>query len=259
MRSTFLLSTLLASLVLASSATALAADEESSDSEEQPKPKKKAKPAEAAPASAATAGGEKADHDIVIGKMGIGYLGTLQTPLGSGGGTLNAPIIGMRYWLNPGMGITAGLGFNTVSGSASANGTNTDLPAASTFALKGGVPLALTTGKHYAFVIEPQLVFGYATQTQQPTGGGSIEHTGYRFAVGATAGAEIQFGFIGIPELSLVGSVGLALDTVGGKTKNSPVGSGSTETAISSTSFSTFTRENPWNIFSGNVAAIYYF
>jgi hypothetical protein len=259
MRSTLLLSTLLASLVLASSATALAADEESSDSEEQPKPKKKAKPAEPAPAEKPAAGSEKADHDMVVGKMGVGYLGTLATPLGAAGGTLNAPIIGVRYWLNPGMGITAGLGFNTVSGSTSTNGTNQDLPAATTFALKGGVPLALTTGKHYAFVLEPQLVFGYSTQTQQPTGGGSIENSGYRFAVGATAGAEIQFGFIGIPELSLVGSVGLALDAVGGKTKNTPVGGAGTETAFAATSLATFTRENPWNIFSGNVAAIYYF
>jgi len=263
MRSTFLISTVLASLVLASSASALADDEPTEPTEDQPKPKKKPKPAEAAPSSysAAPAGAasEKADHDLVIGKMGIGYLGGLPTPLGVGR-TLTSHIVGIRYWFNPGMGLTAGLGFGTTSGSTSTSGTTTDLPAATSFAVKGGLPIALTTGKHYAFVLEPQLVFGYAMQTEQiPNGGGTIEHTGYRFALGATAGGEIHFGFMGIPELSLVGSVGLAVDSSGGKTKNSPTGGASVETARSQTTVATFTRENPWNIFTSNIAAIYYF
>lgn len=268
MRSTFFISTVLASLVLASTATAFADDEPTEGSEEQPKPKKKAKASvessssssSSSSAAPAAGGSEKADHDLVVGKIGIGYLGALNTPLGAGTNGLTAHIIGMRYWFNPGMGLTAGLGFGSTSGSASSNGNNTDIPAATTFALKGGLPIALTTGKHYSFVLEPQFVFGYSMQTQNiPNGGGTIENTGYRFALGATAGAEIQFGFIGIPELSLVGSVGLAFDTVGGKTKNNPTGGASTETAVSATSIATFTRENPWNIFAGNISAIYYF
>lgn len=261
MRSTFLLSTVLASLVLASSATAFAQEESSEAPEEQPKPKKK-KAVEASTTTPTTtaAGSEKADHDLVVGKIGIGYLGSLGTPLGAGGGSLTAHIVGMRYWFNPGMGLTAGLGFGTQSGSTSRDGQNTDLPAATTFALKGGLPIALTTGKHYAFVIEPQLVFGYSTQTQNiPNGGGTIENTGYRFALGGTAGGEIHFGFMGIPELSLIGSVGLAFDTLGGKTKTNPSGGGGSEQAFSMTSVSTFTRENPWDIFKANVAAVYYF
>lgn len=262
MRSTFLLSTVIASLVLASSATAFAQEESSETTEDQPKPKKK-KVVEASTSTptttAASSGSEKADHDLVVGKIGIGYLGSIGTPLGAGGGSLTAHIIGMRMWFNPGMGLTAGLGFGTTTGSSSRDGTNTDAPAASTFALKGGLPIALTTGKHYAFVIEPQLVFGYATQTQNITGGGTVESTGYRFALGGTAGGEIHFGFMGIPELSLIGSVGLAFDTLGGKTKTSPPGGGGSEQAFSATSVSTFTRENPWDIFKANVSAVYYF
>lgn len=260
MRSTFLFSTVLASLVLASSAPALAADEEPAEgSEEQPKPKKKAKPAESAPAPAAQAG-ERNDHDQVVGKIGVGYLGAMPTPLGAGTGSGNvtAQIIGARYWLNPGMGITAGLGFGTASSSFSQNGTNTDGPSATVFALKGGLPLSMATSKHYTFVLETQLAFSYASSSYTQ-GDTTLDRSGYRVAVGATAGAEIQFGFIGIPELSLVGSVGLAFDTQGGKGTLKQGSNAPVETATSQTSLATFTRENPWNIFAGNVAAIYYF
>lgn len=272
MRSTFLLSTLLASLVLASSATAFAADEESTEGEgEQPKAKKKAKAPEAAPA--AQTGGEKSDHDVIVGKIGIGYLGAMQTPLGVSGGSVDSlspnlsatsHIVGMRYWFNPGMGFTAGLGLNTSTGSSSLSGQNRDQPGGMTFALKAGLPIAMATSKHYTFFVEPQLALGYASQTiEAKNGDGTLasttENSGYRLAVGGTAGAEIHFGFIGIPELSLIGSVGLALDMYSGTTKFTPNGGASVEGAATRTSLATFTRENPWNIFAGNIAAIYYF
>ena len=180
----------------------------------------------------------------------------MPTKLGTGG-NLTAQIIGMRYWFNPGMGLTAGLGFGSGSSSSSSGGTNVEGPSATVFAVKGGLPIALATSKHYTFVLEPQLAFGYATSSQSQNNT-TIDLTGYRVAVGATAGAEIHFGFIGIPELSLVGSIGLAFDTQGGKTKTT-AGGNTVENAVAQTTIATFTRENPWNIFSGNVAAIYYF
>lgn len=253
MRSTFLLSTVLASLVLAT--PAFAQDEsEAPEEEPAPKPKKKAKPAPPPAADTSAAASGQTDHDRVVGRLGIGYLGSLDVPLGgTAGPTRPAHILGMRYWLGPGMGITAGLGFSNVSGSTTNGNTTVDSPAATAFAVKGGLPLALATSKHFAFVIEPQFVFGYATQTiTQPNL--TIDNTGQRFALGATAGAEIQFGFMGIPELSLVGSVGLAFDTAGGKTKPSTGG----ESSYTATQISTFTLANPWDIFRGSIAAIYY-
>jgi hypothetical protein len=242
-------STLLSTVVLAISITssAFAADGD------EAKPVVAASATTTATTTTSTTNGP-ADHDLVVGKIGIGYLGQLDVPLGPNG-SLPTQILGGRYWLSPTMAITGGLGFGTVSSSSTTGGTTVDGPAATAFALKGGVALALASGKHYTFVIEPQAVIGYATQTIKPTGGGgNIENTGTRIALGATAGAEIQFGFIGIPELALIGSVGLAFDTLSGKTKTD-----AGETSASRTSVTTFALSNPWNIFSGNVAAIYYF
>ena len=75
--------------------------------------------------------------------------------------------------------------------------------------------------------------------------------------VGARAGTEIQFGFIGIPELSLQAGVGLALsyDRVKATNKTTP----ETSTTVSQTRLGTSVGDNPWNIFTGNVAALYYF
>jgi hypothetical protein len=223
---------------------------------------KHAKPVAAAPAAATTTttttttNDTTSDHDKMSGHVGVGYLGQSSVLLGSGGGSMNAQIIGIRYWTSPTLAIVAGLGFGSTSSSSKAGGTTVDGPSATAFALKGGVALPLATGKHYAFVLEPQLVIGYATQTIKPAGGtgGNTENSGTSIGVGATAGAEIHFGFMGIPELSLIGSVGLAFQTASGKTKTD-----AGETSVSATSISTFTLANPWNIFAGNVAAIYYF
>jgi hypothetical protein len=194
------------------------------------------------------------DHERVAGKFGVGYLGQLDVPLGPGN-KMPTQILGVRWWNSSTFGISAGLGFGSTSSSNTNGGTTVDGPAATAFALKGGVIFPLATGKHYTFVLEPQLVLGYATQTVKPAGGGpNTDNSGTRVAIGATAGAEIQFGFIGIPELALVGSIGLAFDTQSGKSKTEGA-----ETSASQTSISTFTLANPWNIFAGNVAAIYYF
>jgi hypothetical protein len=223
---------------------------------------KKAKPVAAAPAATTTTTttttDTTTDHDKVNGRVGVGYLGQVTVPLGGGGGSQNAQIIGIRYWTSPTLAIVAGLGFGSTSGSTKTVAGNTtttkDDPSATAFALKGGVALPLATGHHYTFVLEPQLVIGYATQTVKTDGAPNQENSGYSVGIGATAGAEIQFGFMGIPELSLVGSVGLAFQTASGKTKVD-----TNEQSFTKTSISTFTLSNPWNIFAGNVAAIYYF
>jgi hypothetical protein len=77
---------------------------------------------------------------------------------------------------------------------------------------------------------------------------------GFHLDVGARAGAEIHFGFIDVPQLSLQGSVGvrLAMDSVS-------VEAGDAETSASRFNFNTTVGDNPWNIFTSNVAALYYF
>jgi hypothetical protein len=255
MRSLTLLSALVTSLVVA--VPAFAQEEGDGSETPAPKPKPAPKPVAAAPAAAepAAAADTKTDHEAVVGRMGVGYLGNVATPLGANAGALTAHIVGIRYWVQNGLAIVGGLGFGSSSSSRSQAGNTQDGPAATTFGLKGGVAIALASGKHFTFVIEPQAIFGYSTQKiTEP--GRTIDHSGNRFLLGSTIGGEVQFGFIGIPELSLVGAVGVAFDTQSGKTVET---AGTvTETAFAKTDISTFTMANPWNIFTGSIAAIYY-
>jgi hypothetical protein len=83
-----------------------------------------------------------------------------------------------------------------------------------------------------------------------------VEEGGFHLDVGARAGAEIQFGFIGIPQLSLQGDIGLRIenDSVDAKDKGTNLSYSQNQTTIG-----TVSGTNPWEIFTANVAALYYF
>ncbi|HVH44993.1 MAG TPA: hypothetical protein VM925_21720, partial [Labilithrix sp.] len=168
------------------------------------------------------------DHERVIKKFGVMYFGVSQQPIAQGAPTgltrqtVSTPVIGVRYWLMERLGIDAGLGFNFSRSSSTVQPprtgeTTTDGPAVLSFAVHGGLPLAFAYGKHYKFLLVPELNLGYATRTDAvvqnaPPGTvvpPDIHRSGFRFDVGARVGTEIQFGFIGIPELALQASVGL--------------------------------------------------
>ncbi len=206
--------------------------------------------APAAPAPAAPAGENVNDHDTVVGHLGVGYFGISNLPVGTAGagggaptvaaGTVIAPVIGARYWISPKLGIDAGVGF---SDSSSGWGV----------AIHGGVPLALATSKHLTFELIPEVTVGFAGNSNG-TGNTSISYSGFRFDVGARVGGEIQFGFLGIPQLALQGTIGLYLehDSYGFSTTGAS-GSGS------STTFTTSVGSDPWGIFTDNISALYYF
>jgi hypothetical protein len=206
------------------------------------------------PAPAAPAQGENVnDHDAVVGHFAVGYFGISNLPVGTaptttGTGTagtgvaettIAAPVIGARYWIFPKLGIDAGLGF-----SDSSNGWG--------IAIHGGVPLALATSRHLTFEIIPEATIAFAGNSAGGTP--SVTYSGFRFDVGARIGGEIQFGFIGIPQLALQGTVGVYLehDSYGYSTTNAS-GSGS------STIFTTSVGSDPWGIFTDNISALYYF
>jgi hypothetical protein len=199
----------------------------------------------AAPAAAAEAGN---DHDEVVGHFAVGYFGISQLPVGgapTGGGAattaaqayITAPVIGARYWLSQKLGIDVGVGFS-------------DSNAGWGVAAHGGVPLALATSKHMTFELIPEATVAFAGNSP----GGGITYSGFRINVGARIGGEIQFGFIGIPQLALQATVGLYLDhdSFGVSTANN---SGS----VSNTTFSTSVQGDPWGIFTDNISALYYF
>ncbi|MBX3204586.1 MAG: hypothetical protein KF764_05925 [Labilithrix sp.] len=221
------------------------------------------------------------DHEKVVGKFGVMYFGVTQQPIGTGAaanvgkGSVSAPVIGMRYWLQERMGIDVGLGFNFFSSSRAveANGqpeNNTDGPAVLAFAIHGGLPLAFAYGKHYKFLLVPELNLGYATQTEAaqnvPAGTPTppdIHRTGFRFDIGARVGTEIQFGFIGIPELALQASVGLNFRRQvwhASRDANAAAGVPNPESSsLGENSFGTTVQSDPWALFTNNISAIYYF
>jgi len=198
------------------------------------------------------------DHGSVIGRFGIGYMGRRSIVIDPDGAmgnptTVDAPIIGMRYWLDPLIGIDAGLGLLFSGGSDKTAGVSTDRQGYTVFMLHGGVPLALAGSKHFSFQVVPELNFGLSSSKRGPAG---PDLSGFHLDLGARAGSEIQFGFIGIPELSLQAGVGLAFSY--DRSKASAVGA-NPEHVVSETRLGTSVGDNPWNIFTANIAALYYF
>jgi hypothetical protein len=164
------------------------------------------------------------------------------------------------------IGIDAGIGLSMIGGTIKDGDPATpDLKRASFtgFLIHGGVPLALASADHFTFEVIPEINLGFAGGSQDTNGAvaGKIEYSGFHFDLGARVGAEIHFGFIKIPQLSLVASVGLRYDNDSGKTENSqvPAGNATIKTSTSRSELHTTVGSNPWAIFTDNVAALYYF
>jgi hypothetical protein len=202
---------------------------------------------------------ETTDHAQVVRHFGIGYMGRRTININPTGApaTVDAPIVGVRYWLDPLIGIDAGIGLLFSGGSTKVGGTSTDLQGYTVFMVHGGVPLSLAASKHFSFQVIPELNLGFAGSKTAPAAGGQTSSlSGIHFDIGARAGGEIQFGFIGIPELSLQAGIGLAFLYDHSKiTPPAPA----MPTSVNTTSLGTSVGNNPWNIFTSNIAALYYF
>lgn len=200
------------------------------------------------------------DHSRFVGSFGIGYMGyrTMQygvSPTDPGAvGTVEAPVIGVRYWFSEGMGFDVGLGLGMASRSVEVSGDDTDDPQPFAMILHGGVPLALTSSEHFVFEITPELNVGFASNTVE-VGMDELEQSGFHLDIGARAGGEIHFGFIDVPEVALQAGVGLryAMDST-----SAEIDSDNNASATTS-SFGTTVGDNPWSIFFANIAALYYF
>lgn len=207
---------------------------------------------------AAAATGE-GDHAAVVSHLGIGFFGVEGLPFPDINATdpntndLPAPTVGVRYWLSDMLGVEAALGLNITSRDVDAN---TELSGFG-FALHGGVPLALASSGHFVFEIVPFINFGLASGSIDNTMGMTTTTTdisGLLIELGARAGAEIHFGFMGLPNLALQGTVGLLVHHEG-RTVTPP---GGTDFSISSTVVQTTVGDEPWDIFNGTITAIYY-
>jgi hypothetical protein len=215
----------------------------------------------------------RTDHDLVVGHFGVGVFGVLQLPsMGCEGGTptgntcnpntgfnLDAPAIGARWWMDDFMAIegAVGIGFQTGGSSTSTGGTTVDIDEPSFFgmALHAGLPLVFATTAHFAFELVPEMNIGFVTGSwNSPNGNNDIDLSGFLLELGARVGAEIQFGFIDIPQLSLQGTVGLRMRYEG---RGASVGN--SDFSNHRFTFGTTVQGEPWDIFTGNIAAIYYF
>jgi hypothetical protein len=202
------------------------------------------------------------DHSLVVGHIGVGTFGALSLPYATstmpdGRGSLDAPTIGVRYWLDERMAIEAGLGIGFRSGSVTQKNGNTSLeindPSLFGLALHGALPLVFATSQHFAFEVIPELNFGFVSGSQD-LGTDKVDLSGVLLQIGARVGAEIQFGFIDIPQLALQGTVGVHMTYEG---RSASVGN--VETSTSNLTFGTTLQNAPWDIFRASVAAIYYF
>src|SRR5262245_50494289 len=197
------------------------------------------------------------DLDPSVRRFAIGYAGISQVPVGSPAAPiLTIPALGLRYWSSPTMGVDVALGIGWQGGSTEYAGTSIDKDGVFGFVLQGGLPFALSTHRHVSFQVIPMVAVAYGKQTiTDPTGlGNDTNYSGFRVDVGARAGFELFFGFIGIPELALSATVGAQFEMV--KIQREMAGTTDSDTTISIT---TTVENNPWDIFAGNIAARYYF
>ena len=132
-------------------------------------------------------------------------------------------------------------------------GTSTDKSSVTGFIVQGGLPMALATHRHVSFQVIPFLAFAHG-QTSSGEGVGAVDFSGTRIDVGARAGFELFFGFIGIPELALSATVGIQFESRKYSSDSNGITQSDTTYGITTT-----VQDNPWDIFGGNVAARYYF
>jgi hypothetical protein len=234
-----------------------------------PPPAAPVQPATKSAVRAATPSGT--DHAMMVGHFGVGFFGVLTLPtMNCTGGmpagamcpadptaTIPAPTIGARYWLDERMAIEAALGIGVQSSgrTVQAGNTSTDFnnPHFFGMALHGGLPLAFATSQHFAFEVVPELNIGFVSGGWSGPNG-DLSMSGFMLQLGGRVGAEIHFGFIDIPQLALQGSVGVHM-TYEGRGQSG----GGMDTSAHNFRFGTTVQGEPWDIFTGNITAIYYF
>jgi hypothetical protein len=206
-----------------------------------------ASPAPAPKTAAAPEGGT--DHDGVVGHIGATVFpvqGFAPIPGGMGAVLPQAPVVGVRYWLMQNLGIDGGVGIGWFTGSA---------PSPFGLAFHVGVPLALAAGKHFTFVVVPEADLAFAHENIPAPGMPNSTADSFLFDLGGRVGAEIHFGFMGIPQLSLQGSLGLFFTHSEAKAS----AAGAPAVTAYQNNLATTVGPHPWGIFADNIQATYYF
>lgn len=235
------------------------------------------------------------DHSVVVGHLALRYFGTTRatalaaasTMMGMPGGgrpldngSLDLHTIGIRYWLNGTLGIEGGLSFGirtasstttTVQGSTTRN-VNSDAPNALGFGLRVALPIQLAESKHISIQLSPYFQLNYARSALQwadMPATNDVTNSSMNFfslELGATAQAELQFGFLGAPQLGLIAQFGLGLQYRTTSRTDEEVPSGnrrvSSTTTASAGEFTLGTTIGNYSladIISGSLSAVWYF
>ncbi|MDD9947558.1 MAG: hypothetical protein OXU20_41340 [Myxococcales bacterium] len=226
----------------------------------------------------AATGKPQGDHQLVIGSLGVGFFGLARLPVLLPGespdlatcvdsmcqvlGEVEAPSIGVRTWLDPHVGVEMAMGFHLKTGEidvADPGGSDATQDTLSIFglALHAGVPLAVASTKHLTFQFVPFVNLGVTSGsiTDPVSELDDWDLSGLLLELGANAGVELQFGFIGLPRLALQGTLGLAVQH---RTASAEQESG-TLRSLQTTAVQTSVDRAPWEILTGGLSAIYYF
>src|SRR5688500_14788945 len=123
-----------------------------------------------ADSAAPDADAERTDHQKVVGAWGVGLLSSMDVlTLSPGPNYTEQPVrvvtLGVRHWLDEGLGFEVGLGFNTVSGTREDTIIGRkDVPDPTIWGLglHAGLPLSFYNDEHYNFLLIPELNVGYA-------------------------------------------------------------------------------------------------
>jgi hypothetical protein len=212
----------------------------------------------------------RTDHQRAVGGVGIGLLSSaeLLTLLPGTDYTqvpLTVPVVGVRHWFDEGMGFQLGLGFNTSSGTLKsdiADDVDVDAPTIWGLALHGGLPFSLYSDTHYNLLLVPELNVGYATgrtkDDANSPGDQGVKHHAWLLGLGLKIGAEVQFGMIDLPMLALQGTVGAHLNYRVASAEAAEQGVIVTRRRWGLDA-STASYNDPWDLFTSSIAALYYF
>lgn len=202
------------------------------------------------------------DHERVVGHVGIGYLSATVVPTGADEMgepmTTSAQVIGARYWLARSIGMDLGLGVGIRREKREETGFYGDVTLDThqrAIALHFGIPIAPVFGPHYTILIVPEANIGFGRSFDDTPDAPHVENKGFSGEFGLRLGAEIQFGFVGIPKLSLQASVGAYVNRAKIRRKEEfedPYN-------VDQTSFQTSLRGKVVDVFASSFALIYYF
>lgn len=210
---------------------------------------------------------EDTDHEGVVGRFGVGLLGGTSVSFPTAGfGTqdINMPILGARYWLDERLGLQAGFGISHSSGDNGQSNARSGFDTQTLWgmALHVGAPIVFFYDEHYKFLVQPEANFVFGTgrlhDNLNTTADEAVQMNAWGLDLGARLGAEVHFGFIGIPKLSLQGSVG-AYYTLRQGVTSTVEGGRQVDRVITRHTLGTAHYSDPWDLFTSSIAALYYF